>query len=149
MRAYSMTNRPIAPATAPRLKSRLDETGRVVNTHVAQRIKFLRTTNGKTQAELSRLLCITFQQMAKYERGVSKVAPDKLWKLAEYFGVEITYFFEDLDTADLLPASDRAPSADDSIGNRRLRLELANALQGLKSKKMMRSVLNLMRATTE
>jgi transcriptional regulator with XRE-family HTH domain len=151
MRAYSISARPVAPPTVPSRNPRQDAAGRAVNAHVAERIKLLRTTTGKTQAELGAILGMTFQQMAKYERGISKVAPDKLWKLAEYFGVEIAYFFEDLDISAQSSASERvrAPSAGDSAGNRRLRLELAGALQGLQSRKMMRSVLELMRASSE
>lgn len=153
MRAYSTGARPMptAPETRRRRSPRKDETGRTVNEHVARRIRLLRKVNGVTQTELGAVLGMTFQQMAKYERGIAKVAPDKLWKLGEYFGVEIGYFFEDLDQAALpyLDAHGRAPSAADSDGDRRLRQELARALQDVTNKGMMRRLLELIRVSAE
>jgi transcriptional regulator with XRE-family HTH domain len=151
MRAYSISPRPVASAPAPRQRRNpsADDSGRAINAHVAKRIKFLRKINGVTQTELGAVIGMTFQQMAKYERGISKVAPDKLWKLAEYFGVTITYFFEGIDR-DAMPCQDtQAPSAAGSLGNRRLRLELAGAVQEIANKDMMRGLLELIRVSAE
>jgi transcriptional regulator with XRE-family HTH domain len=151
MRAYSISPRPVASAPAPRRRRNpsSDDCGRAINAHVAKRIKLLRRINGVTQTELGAVIGMTFQQMAKCERGISKVAPDKLWKLAEHFGVEITYFFDGLDHG-TAPCQDAlAPSADGSLGNRRLRLELAGAVQEMADKNMMRSLLELIRVSAE
>jgi transcriptional regulator with XRE-family HTH domain len=120
--------------------------GHPVNQHVAARLKLLRLLNGKTQTELGAMLGMTFQQMAKYERGISKVAPDKLWKLAEYFNVEIGYFFEGYDPSvdpDAVLSATPRPE-----GEKRLRLELAAALQEVRTPQMLRSMLSLMRSVT-
>lgn len=146
MRAHSIAARPVAPPTVSRRKPRQDAAGRAVNAHVAERIKLLRTTTGKTQTELGTILGMTFQQMAKYERGISKVAPDKLWKLAEYFNVEIGYFFEGYDPSvdpDAVLSATPRPE-----GEKRLRLELAAALQEVRTPQMLRSMLSLMRSVT-
>jgi transcriptional regulator with XRE-family HTH domain len=151
MRAYSISPRPVASAPAPRQRHNPsnDDSGRAINAHVARRIKLLRKINGVTQTELGAVIGMTFQQMAKYERGISKVAPDKLWKLAEYFGVEITYFFDGIDRGTQPCPDAQAPSTAGNLGNRRLRLELAGAAQEIVDKNMMRSILELIRASAE
>src|ERR1700735_128406 len=124
-----------------------DTAGKVINSHVAKQIKYLRVVNGKTQTEIGDILGMTFQQVAKYEKGVSKVPPDKLWTLSEHFGVEIAYFFDGIDQ---LPTDTRlsavpSPMTDERTGDRRLRLELASAIQRTQSTRMLRSLLGLLR----
>jgi transcriptional regulator with XRE-family HTH domain len=114
--------------------------GREVNLHVARQVKKLRVTHGRTQTDLGWILGMTFQQIAKYEQGISKIAPDKLWGLSQYFGVEISYFFEGFGN----PTSPKKPQAD---GCDRLRLELAAAIHAVKSPQLLRSLLALIRLT--
>jgi transcriptional regulator with XRE-family HTH domain len=147
MRAYSITDRPVAAQPTRRPRVTRDHISRSVNAHVAQRLKYLRVSNGATQTELGAMLGMTFQQMAKYERGISKIGPDKLWKFAQYFGVDITYFFENLD----LEADPNAVlvGGDERAGNKRLRLELAAAIQEVRAPRLLRSLLSMVRAVTE
>ena len=97
MRAYSTSPRPTVSPRKPPKRTEPGNAIRGVNQHVAHRLKTLRRTRFKTQTELGAAVGMTFQQMAKYERGISKIAPGMLWKLAEYFEVDIGYFFEGLD----------------------------------------------------
>jgi len=128
-----------------------DPVSRALNLYVARQIKLLRVTNGKTQTQLGEILGMTFQQIAKYERGFSRVSPDKLWAMAEYFGIEIGYFFDGFDKTavelDKLPIT--IPVPDDRMGDKRLRLELAGAIQQVRSTRMLRSLISFVRATTE
>jgi transcriptional regulator with XRE-family HTH domain len=126
-----------------------DPISRAVNLHVARRIKLLRLTNGKTQTQLGEILDMTFQQVAKYERGFSRVSPDKLWVMAEYFGVDIGYFFDGFDKFALDTNQPAADLPDDRTGDKRLRLELAGAIQQVRSTRMLRSLISFVRAATE
>jgi transcriptional regulator with XRE-family HTH domain len=158
MRAHSAPalRRPLAPnalaVTAAKLSQRviggrpLPTSGHPVNHHVAARLKLLRLINGKTQTELGAMLGMTFQQIAKYERGISKIGPDKLWKLAEYFGVDVAYFFEGYDPSADPNAAPAAPLQ--PVSEKRLRLELAAALQEIRAPQMLRSLLTLVRSVT-
>jgi transcriptional regulator with XRE-family HTH domain len=148
MRAYSITARPATAQPQPvRGGAVRDPIDRAINAHVAERLKYLRLSKGATQTELGNMLDMTFQQVAKYERGLSKIGPDKLWRFAHYFGVDITYFFKNLDLgADLTTLLVRR---DEPAGDRRVRLELAAAVQEVQAPQLLRSLLGMVRAVTE
>jgi transcriptional regulator with XRE-family HTH domain len=147
MRAYSIADRPVAAQPTRRPRVARDQISQSVNAHVAQRLKYLRVSNGATQTELGAMLGMTFQQMAKYERGISKIGPDKLWKFAQYFGVDITYFFDNLDLE--TDPNTVLVGEDERVGNKRLRLELAAAIQEVRAPRLLRSLLSMVRAVAE
>jgi transcriptional regulator with XRE-family HTH domain len=100
MRALDSSRRPAAsPPTVKRRRAPdKTEVARAVSEHVARRLKSLRIQTGRTQTEMGTMLGMTFQQAAKYERGLSKIAPGTLWRLAEFFGVGIEYFFAEFNS---------------------------------------------------
>jgi transcriptional regulator with XRE-family HTH domain len=57
------------------------------------RMRARRMMLGMSQTELGVALNVTFQQIQKYERGVNRVSPSGLEKLATTLGVPISYFF--------------------------------------------------------
>jgi len=142
-RRNAVTARPAA--TAPKTGKRpQDALSQALNQHVARQIKLLRLVNGLTQTEMGRVLGgMSFQQVAKYERGFSRVGPDKLWRIIDHFGIEITYFFEGFDRS--AHADSAVPVGHKGAGERRLRLKLAVALQDIGSTAMLRSLLGLVR----
>jgi transcriptional regulator with XRE-family HTH domain len=151
MKARSFYLEPDALEPRNERKALKDSAGKAINSHVARQIKYLRAVNGKTQSEIGDILGMTFQQVAKYEKGVSKVPPDKLWMLSEHFGVEIGFFFDGVNrlSADARLNDEPAPMTDERTGDRRLRLELANAIQRTQSTKMLRSLLGFIRVACE
>jgi transcriptional regulator with XRE-family HTH domain len=126
-----------------------DPVSRALNLHVARRIKLLRITNGMTQTQLGEILDMTFQQVAKYERCFSRVSPDKLWAMAEYFGIDVGYFFDGFDKSALDANRSANELPDERTGDKRLRLELAGAIQQVRSTRMLRSLISFVRAATE
>ncbi len=63
------------------------------NTQIGQKIREFRLQAGMTQEKLAEELGITFQQVQKYERGVTKVHLMKLQQLAAVLKVPIESFF--------------------------------------------------------
>ena len=59
---------------------------------------------GLTQQQMAELIGITYQQAHKYEKGINRVAAGRLYGIAR-LGVEVSYFFEGLQTADRLVPS--------------------------------------------
>ena len=47
-----------------------------------------------TQRRLGEAMGVTFQQVQKYESGRSKIAAEKLHRIAQALGVDINYFYE-------------------------------------------------------
>jgi transcriptional regulator with XRE-family HTH domain len=51
---------------------------------------------GLSQERLASKLGLTFQQVQKYERGANRTSASKLYEIACFLQVEISYFFEGL-----------------------------------------------------
>jgi transcriptional regulator with XRE-family HTH domain len=81
-----------------------------VDTHVGKRIRQRRWLVGKTQQQLAEHVGIKFQQMQKYETGANRVSASRLWDIAASLEVEISYFFEGLDTEDTPRTSPAVPT---------------------------------------
>jgi transcriptional regulator with XRE-family HTH domain len=60
---------------------------------------------GLTQQQMAELIGVTYQQAHKYEKGINRVAAGRLYSIAQGLGVEVSYFFEGLQTADRLVPS--------------------------------------------
>lgn len=63
--------------------------------HVGQKIKQLRKTHKLTQEELAKILDVKPTAVSAWELGRNKPLMDKLDMMAHYFGVPISYFFEE------------------------------------------------------
>ena len=79
-----------------------------VDVHVGKRIRHRRWMNGTTQQQLAEAVGIKFQQIQKYETGMNRVSASRLWDIAKVLGVNVSFFFEGLDTQ---------PPADQSHGD--------------------------------
>ncbi len=55
-----------------------------------------RTLLGMSQTDLGKALDLAFQQVQKYESGVSRIGSSRLYQLSLIFGVPVEYFFEGL-----------------------------------------------------
>jgi transcriptional regulator with XRE-family HTH domain len=55
---------------------------------------------GLTQQQMAELVGVTYQQAHKYEKGINRVSAGRLYRIAKALGVEVSYFFEGLQTAD-------------------------------------------------
>ncbi len=60
---------------------------------VGGRIRFYRIINGISQGELARAIGLTFQQVQKYEKGVNRIAPSRLVRVAKILKVQAHDFF--------------------------------------------------------
>ncbi|HVJ55689.1 MAG TPA: helix-turn-helix transcriptional regulator [Aliidongia sp.] len=115
-----------------------------INFHIGKRLKLLRVTHGESQETLGRSLGLTFQQVQKYERGTNKLSADKLWRIAQRYGVEVEFFFEGIEAQIPHAAAQAAPASSDAAHDR-LRLEIGREARDV-SPAVLRSVLNVMRA---
>lgn len=81
-----------------RLYSRFKDMGTMdrifTDFEIGQKIRELRLQTGLTQEKLAEILGITFQQVQKYERGLTKVNLQKLQQLAAALKVAPAVFFD-------------------------------------------------------
>jgi len=102
-----------------------------------------------SQEKLAELLGVTFQQVQKYEKGVNRIAASRLHDIAASLDMPIAKFFEGLGGKS---AASVAESGRDYIDDALATPEGAQLLAlfaSIKSRKVRRQVVELVRALTE
>ena len=69
-----------------------------VDRYIGARIRERRILLGLTQQQMAELIGVTYQQAHKYEKGINRVAAGRLYSIARALGVEVSYFYEGLQT---------------------------------------------------
>lgn len=90
----------LAPSSNQSPPTGNDDAARVPNPidiHVGARVKMLRRRTGISQRILANSLGLTFQQVQKYEQGTNRVSASKLYEIARFLEIPVTFFFEGLD----------------------------------------------------
>lgn len=68
-----------------------------IDINVGARIRLHRQLLGISQSRLAEALGVTFQQVQKYEKGTNRVGASRLQAIAAFFGVPVSFFFENSD----------------------------------------------------
>ena len=64
-----------------------------IHRRVASRIRERRLRAGMTQQRLAQIIGVAFQQVHKYEHGLSRVSADRLYQIATALDTPVGYFF--------------------------------------------------------
>lgn len=119
-----------------------------VDRHVGRRVSEKRITLGYNQSDLGRALGLTFQQIQKYEKGSNRISASKLWEMARFFKVDVSYFFEGLDLSRSGPAHGLAEEGAEGFQHdfpaTRYTIEMARLAPGLPLRKQ-KLILEMMR----
>lgn len=123
-----------------------------VDSQVGSRIRLRRMILGMSQERLGGAIGVTFQQVQKYERGVSRVSAGRLHSLADALDVPVSYFFDEavLVTGD--GASERSKQAvgqDMPEAMSRETLELLRAYYGISDPEIRQRFLGLAKAVAK
>jgi len=106
-----------------------------IDRHIGARLRQQRIMNGLTQQKMADLIGVTYQQAHKYENGVNRIAAGRLYVIAQVLGVDIGYFFEDLQSA--------APS--EPSPQQRVFLDLARNFRSIRTRKHQEAICLLTR----
>lgn len=68
-----------------------------IDLHVGERVRLRRLLVGLSQEQLADAVCITFQQIQKYERGINRISASRLFGIANALSVPVSFFFEGLE----------------------------------------------------
>jgi transcriptional regulator with XRE-family HTH domain len=117
-----------------------------VNGQIGAEIRRARQAAGMSQEVLGELIGLTFQQIQKYEKGANKVSCARLWHIAKVLKVAPESF--------MAAVSGDVPTncQDDGLSARehgRLRLEIGRALPAVKSPKVLRALLAVVKAVQQ
>jgi transcriptional regulator with XRE-family HTH domain len=92
-----MAENPNPPPGWPTGRARGRPRAQAVDLEVGRRLRRRRVELGMSQQQLAELVGVAYQQMHNYETGSNRVTAGRLHGLGEALGVEIGYFFEDVD----------------------------------------------------
>ncbi|MGD9512291.1 MAG: helix-turn-helix domain-containing protein [Geminicoccaceae bacterium] len=107
-----------------------------VDRYVGARMRERRIMLGLTQQQMAELIGVTYQQAHKYEKGINRIAAGRLFTIAQALGVDVSYFFEGMD-------SDRTFKP---TPQQRMLLELARNFISMPNRKHQEALCNLARA---
>ena len=107
-----------------------------VDRYVGARMRERRIMLGLTQQQMAELIGVTYQQAHKYEKGINRIAAGRLFTIAQALGVDVSYFFEGMD-------SDRTFKP---TPQQRMLLELARNFIAMSNRKHQEALCNLARA---
>jgi transcriptional regulator with XRE-family HTH domain len=114
-----------------------------VDRHVGARMRERRVTLGLTQQQMAELIGVTYQQAHKYETGINRISAGRLYQIARALGVEISYFFEDVE-----PGSG-VTRTQELMPQQRMLLELARNFAAIKSRKHQEALCHLARVLSD
>jgi transcriptional regulator with XRE-family HTH domain len=63
--------------------------------HIGNRVLLLRHAQEMNLEELAEKIGISYQQLAKYEKGTNRIAASTLYEIAQYFGMSVEFFYQD------------------------------------------------------
>jgi len=111
-----------------------------VDHYVSLRIRQRRIMLGLTQQQMAELIGVTYQQAHKYETGINRISAGRLYQIAQALGVDIGYFFEDVD-----PERKSTPNQPELMPQQRMLLELARNFANIPNRKHQEALCNLAR----
>jgi transcriptional regulator with XRE-family HTH domain len=87
---------PMRRKSEPKSRStkRTPRSAGVADIEIRRRIRLRRREKGITQTELAGHLGLTFHQVQKYEKAMSRVGAARLQQIAEMLGVDIPFFYD-------------------------------------------------------
>lgn len=119
-----------------------------IDKKLGQRVRARRLEIGMSQERLAELLGVTFQQVQKYEKGVNRIAASRLHDIAGSLDMPIARFFEGLGGRGSGVAESSTDYIDDALATPE-GAQLMALFASIKSKKVRRQVLELVKALTE
>src|SRR5688572_10929823 len=114
-----------------------------VDRYVSLRIRQRRIMLGLTQQQMAELIGVTYQQAHKYETGINRISAGRLYQIARALGVEISYFFEDVE-----PGSG-VTRTQELMPQQRMLLELARNFAAIEDRSRQEELCALARAYAE
>ncbi|WP_040308503.1 helix-turn-helix domain-containing protein [Asticcacaulis biprosthecium] len=122
-----------------------------VDLHVGARVRMRRKFLGMSQEGLAEVIDLTFQQVQKYERGSNRISASKLYEIARALKAPVAYFFEGYGETEAVEGFSESESEQFVHGFLMTTegIELAEAFPRIRSAKLRRKVLELVRVLGE
>ncbi len=69
---------------------------------VSRRLKMRRVMLGMSQQDIGKAVDVSIQQVQKYEKATNRISSGKLFTIAKFLKVPITYFYEHSDESSII-----------------------------------------------
>ncbi len=115
-----------------------------IDIHVGARVRMRRFLVGMSQGRLAEQLGVTFQQVQKYEKGMSRISASRLQTIANVFEVPVGFFFENIADHTPLESDPLSDAADASLLTQD-GVALNRAFVRIRSTKVRRSIIELVK----
>ncbi|MBN8512428.1 MAG: helix-turn-helix domain-containing protein [Rickettsiales bacterium] len=119
---------------------------------VSKRLKMRRVMLGLSQQDIGKAVGVSIQQIQKYEKATNRVSSGKLFAIAKYLKVPVTYFYEKSDDNYLCSSAFAEESAkyeaeakDISVSEKEL-ISLIKAFGEVKNPQSRKKIIELVRA---
>lgn len=119
-----------------------------IDRKLGQRVRTRRLEIGMSQERLAEMLGVTFQQVQKYEKGVNRIAASRLHDISSALDMPVARFFEGLAGVRAGVAETSKDYIDDALATPE-GAQLIALFASIKSRKIRRQVVELVRALTE
>lgn len=119
-----------------------------IDVHVGARVRMRRFLVGMSQGKLAGHLGVTFQQVQKYEKGMSRISASRLQTIANVFEVPVGFFFENIVDYPLVEGEALSEAVDATLLTQD-GMALNKAFVQIKSTKVRRSVIELVKLLAE
>ena len=117
--------------------------------YVGSRIRMRRKMLSLSQEKLGEKLGITFQQIQKYEKGTNRVGASRLQAMSDALEVPVAYFFPDSSSEAHHGVKEEGAAFMMDFMSTSEGLDLSRAFTRIKSPKVRRKVVELVRALGE
>lgn len=69
---------------------------------VSRRLKMRRVMLGMSQQDIGKAVDVSIQQVQKYEKATNRISSGKLFTIAKFLKVPVTYFYEHSDESEVI-----------------------------------------------
>ena len=116
-----------------------------IERYVGSRIRLRRRMLGMSQASVADALGVSYQQVQKYETGMSRIGAGRLHMIACILGTPVTFFFPELEEGRAAPQAEDFDSATDLMSSSDA-VELSVAAMQVADPDFRRSLIQLVRS---
>ncbi|MGN7713694.1 helix-turn-helix domain-containing protein [Agrobacterium radiobacter] len=123
----------------------MEKDSRSVEKSVGDAIRQKRLAKGLSQSALGEKVALTFQQIQKYEKGISKVSATKLVEIADALDSDVRSFFHEIIKSRILGSVEPPRPQDDAKDMKSYRdaMILSSAFLTIQDEQVRRNILQL------
>jgi transcriptional regulator with XRE-family HTH domain len=115
-----------------------------IDCYVGQKLRTRRLVLGLSQECIGKALCVSIQQVQKYEKGVNRISGANIYRIAKLLNVPMSYFFDDVEAhiPGSIPTAKQADAMKSDISEREI-ISLTKAYSKVASSQVRQKITSL------